>query len=52
MGSLDRHSQLQKAAVGFDWFILVGSVAGLLAGVFMKSSGAGIKRFWGTSLAP
>ena len=38
--------------MGFDWIILVGLVADLLAGVFMKSSGAGIKRFWGTSLTP
>jgi uncharacterized membrane protein YeaQ/YmgE (transglycosylase-associated protein family) len=40
--ALDRHTFLQEAAMGFVWFILVGLVAGLLAGVIMKGSGYGI----------
>jgi uncharacterized membrane protein YeaQ/YmgE (transglycosylase-associated protein family) len=32
----------EESAMGFVWFILVGLVAGLLAGVIMKGSGYGM----------
>ena len=37
-----RNATGEESALGFVWFIVVGFVAGLLAGLIMKCSGYGI----------